>query len=186
VLRLRQYKGALTHPTRAELAMTALTHPTRAGLAMTDNLPNEQVMCSIDLVATVLSHAEVCPKQFARWRCVSSVWREACGADETLLMRAARSPRYLTKGTFMGLFGLTSAEADVFERDVCTNRHGLMYKYTAPAIDAALPAICGFAWWAARLARQAERREYYHGCVAEKQRRLSWGVATKQRRLSYG
>ena len=126
VIRLGQYKGALAQPTHADLAMT-------------DNAPNDQVMCSIDLVAIVLSHAVVCPRQLARWRRVSSVWREACGVDETLLMRAARSPRFLTKGTFMGLFGLTSAEADVFEREVCTNRHGLMYKYTADAIDAVLP-----------------------------------------------
>ena len=156
-----QYKGALTQPTHEDLAMAERTL-------------NDQVMCSVDLVAIVLSHAEVCPRQFARWRRVSRVWREACGVDETLLMRAARSPQYLTKGTFMGLFGLTSAEAGAFERDVCTNRYGLMFKYTAPAIDAVLPAIGGFTWWAARLARQAEWHEY-RGCVAAKRRRLSLG-----------
>jgi hypothetical protein len=116
------------------------------------------VMCNVDLVTIILSHAAVCPTRFAHWRRVSKVWREACGVDETLLMRAARTPKYLTKGTFMGLFGLTSAEADIFERDVCVGRKGLMYKYSAPAIDAVLPSMCGFGWWAERLARRASEK----------------------------
>jgi hypothetical protein len=137
----------------------------------------ELVMCNVDLVAVVLSHAEVCPRQFARWRRVSRVWQEACGANESLLMRAAHSPRYLTKGTFMGLFGLTSTEADTFEREVVIGRKGLMYKYTAPAINAALPAICGFAFWGERLARQAVRREYSNWAAGES----CWRVDKRQR-----
>ena len=127
------------------------------------NMANDQsacelVMCNVDLVTIVLSHAEVCPRRFVHWRRVSTVWREACGANETLLMRAARAPKYLTKGTFMGLFGLTSAEADSFERDVCVGQKGLVYKYSAPAVDDALPAICGFEWWAERLSRRASEK----------------------------
>ena len=122
-------------------------------------------MCNVDLVAIVLSHAEVCPRRFAHWRRVSTVWREACGLNEALLMQAARSPKYLTKGAFMGLFGLTSAEADAFERVVCMSRKGLMYKYSADAVDAALPAISGFEWWAERISRRASEK-----LIAKRQR----------------
>ena len=138
----------------------------------------ELIMCNVDLVALVLSHAVVCLRRFAHWRCVSRVWKEACDVDESLLMRAAHAPEYLTKGTFMGLFGLTSAEADAFERTVCVGRKGLMYRYTAPAIDSVLPAICGFdQWWEVRLARQAAEKLVAHPCSGKRKRqRLSWLV----------
>ena len=133
----------------------------------------ELIMCNVDLVALILSHAEVCPRRFAHWRCVSRVWKEACDGDESLLMRAAHAPKYLTKGTFMGLFGLTSAEADAFERAVCVGRKGLMYKYTTHAIDSVLPAICGFEWWEVRLARRSAEKLVTHPVYTGKRQQVS-------------
>jgi len=118
------------------------------------------VLDDADLVHMILMYVDtgLTPRVFAGWRSVSFAWYTACGADERLLMRAARTPTFLTKGTFSGLFGLTPCEADQFQREVGVCKYGIMYKYGVSAINSVLPAIAGFQYWPVRIARRAEER----------------------------
>jgi hypothetical protein len=84
------------------------------------------------------------------------VWREVCLSDSKLLLKAARKPTFLTKASFMGLFGLTSSEAALFPHSSRPRRAGgYMYCYTKEAIDVAIPFIGNTAKWRQRLADRA-------------------------------
>ena len=118
---------------------------------------SERVLNNPDLVGAILGHAEVDPWSFVAYGCVSKVWRGACRADTTLLLGAARTPKFLTKGVLCGLFGLSPWEADTLPRGMRAHRTGLMYMYSGPAIDAALLMIGGMSEWERRLAVRASQ-----------------------------
>ena len=54
-------------------------------------------------------------------------------------MAVARRPGYLTKTVFSELFGSSREESDAFPHDEVARFPGHMYKYTAIAIEYALP-----------------------------------------------
>lgn len=114
-----------------------------------------EVLGNIDLLASVLAHAELDPVSFVCMGLVSKTWRSVCLLDEALLLKAARAPRYLTKGVFAGLFGLTSVEANQFPRGQRAHRGSFLYMYRRDAIDAVMPAVGGMPGWLERKARQA-------------------------------
>ena len=120
-----------------------------------DPLLPATVLENIDLVAMILKRVEVDPLQFVRFGLVSKTWRSACRVDETLVLRAANTPPFLTKRVFMGLFGLWSGEANQFPRRERRYRDGWMYMYRSDATDMVLPAVGGMLYWEARLARNA-------------------------------
>ena len=70
-----------------------------------------RVLEDVDLVALVLSHAQLVPKSFVGLGRVSKVWRAACRLDTSLLLKAACSQQFLTKRVFQGMFGLTPSRA---------------------------------------------------------------------------
>ena len=73
----------------------------------------EQVLCNADLVRAILEvHADIDPWTFVMCGRVARAWREACRADATLLLKAARAHSFLTKGVLCGLSGLSPVEAD--------------------------------------------------------------------------
>ena len=77
-----------------------------------------------DLLALVLSLAQLLPHSFVAASRVSKGWRAACCGDEQLLLRSARARAYLTKRDLVGLFALSSAEADRLPRRACSRRDG--------------------------------------------------------------
>ena len=115
----------------------------------------QAVFDNVDLVASILRHVEMDPLQFVHIGRVSTTWRQASRLDETLLLRAARAPAFLTKRTFAGLFGLLSHEAVAFPHRERAHRGGVMHVYEKHAIDGAMAAIHGVHFWKLRLARQA-------------------------------
>jgi len=138
------------------------TEVARPTVTTTTTTPASSIVLEdVDLVQLILLCVDtgLTPRVFARWRLVSSAWRTACGLDERLLMRAARTPSFLSKKTFSGLFGLTSDEADSFEREVFNCKHGIIYKYKEGSINDVITALSGFKWWSVRIAMRAKERQ---------------------------
>jgi hypothetical protein len=82
------------------------------------------VLGSEDIVTLVLRAACLSPASFAACSCVCRTWRLVCHTDEQLLMTAALSRPFLTKRQFMGLFALSSTEADRYPRGMRAQRQG--------------------------------------------------------------
>ena len=59
----------------------------------------ERVTSDVDMVQCVLSHAVVNPRAFVVLGRVSKTWRQA-SRSQTLLLKAAASRSFLTKGAF--------------------------------------------------------------------------------------
>jgi hypothetical protein len=121
----------------------------------TEQQPTEAVMSNPDLVSAILCRAKLSPAEFVSAGLVCKSWREACRQDESLVVAVAKAPVFLTKGTFMGLFALSPAEADQFPREVRPRRGGIMFMYRAAAVDAALSSIGGLDGRNRRLADRA-------------------------------
>jgi hypothetical protein len=117
------------------------------------------VMDNADLVWHILQGVDLDPWTFVMCGRVSSVWRAVCHVDDALLMKAARGHRFLTKGVFCGLFGLSASEADAYTRGMRAYKHGRMYMYSEPAIGAVMGDIGGLNGWAARLTARAMRQD---------------------------
>ena len=114
------------------------------------------VLDNVDLVATILAHAELGPTAFVAIGRVAKAWHDARRADATLLLTAARRPEFLTKRTLMGLFALHWHEADKLPRSKRPRRNGgFLYMYSTPAIDGALTVVGGFDGWKQRIAKRA-------------------------------
>ena len=140
--------------------------PSRSAVAaavarMRANRARQEVLGNVDLVALVLSQVQLDPVSFVRMGLVGKAWRLACRHDETLLLKAARAPHYLTKSVFAGLFGLSSEKANRFPRGKRAHRDSFLYVYRGNAIDAVMPAIGGVSGWEARLATRAVRELAY-------------------------
>ena len=109
-----------------------------------------------DLLACILGHAKLDPFEFVAAGRVAKAWHDACMADDTLLLAAARKPDFLTKRTLIGLFALHWHEADKLPRSKKNRRNGgFLYMYGPAAIDGALTTIGGFHGWRTHIARRA-------------------------------
>ena len=126
----------------------------------------EKVMGDADLVGLVLSHADLSPRAFVGAGRVSRSWREACRGGPELLMAVARRPGYLTKTVFSGLFGLSREESDAFPHDEVARFPGHVYKYTAIAIESALPWVGGVDGWRVRLKKGQRNKCPWSGRLA--------------------
>ena len=137
--------------------------------------PHDCVLGDLDMVSIVLSNVNLDPVAFTGMGLVSKTWRVACRAGPGLLVSAASTPRYLTKTVFMGLFGLTSAEADALPRTELVRPQGrVVFMYSKPAIEAALPAIGGIEAWARRLAARAQNQARIEQTYGSDWRELRW------------
>ena len=116
----------------------------------------DTVLESPDLLAMILSQACVSPASFVAFGRVCKLWRGVCHTDERILLAAAHSQAFLTKGVLVGLFALSSAEADNLPREVRTRKGGgMMYMYSAGAVSVALPLVGGLTGWVQRLLQRA-------------------------------
>jgi hypothetical protein len=138
----------------------------------------EEVLGSKDLVELILSRVEMEPWTFVMCTRVSKVWRNVCHTDENLVLKAARAPRFLTKGVFCGLFGLTYAEAGVFPHGTRAHKTGFMYTYDERAIASVMEYLGGMCGRQSRLATRA-------ACVARSVRNgeRPWVALDKRRAL---
>ena len=113
-----------------------------------------------DLVAIILSHAQLEPFAFAAIGRVAKAWHAARHADEALVLAAARRPDFLTKRTIMGLFALHWHEADKLPRGMRARRNGgWMYMYGPAAIHQAFAIVGGMPGWQRRIAERAKREK---------------------------
>ena len=109
-----------------------------------------------DLVGLILQYAPLTPQTLVVVSRVSRAWRSVCLRDEQVLLRALSRCKYITKGTVMGLVGLTSAEADRLPRTVSMRRDGgLMYQYDPSQVKRALDVKGGMVGRQARLAKRS-------------------------------
>ena len=116
----------------------------------------EDVMANDDLVSLILRHAPLTPQLFVVASRVNKAWRSVCLRDEQLLLKSLARCKYCTKGTVMGLFGLTSAEANRLPRSVSMRRDGgLMYQYDPSQVQRAFALSGGMAGRKMRLAKRA-------------------------------
>ena len=83
-------------------------------------------LLSDDLIRFIFEHARLTPNDLVSVSRVCHQWRLICHDDaRTLVLNAA--PQVMTKTVLMGLFALTSAEADTIPRTVYTRRDGSYY-----------------------------------------------------------
>ena len=109
-----------------------------------------------DLVRLILQHAPLTPQTFVAVSRVSKTWRSLCLNDQQLLVQSLARCKYITKGTLMGLFGLTSAEANRLPRSVNMRRDGgIMYTYDPSQVQRALTVSGGMSGRQERLAKRA-------------------------------
>ena len=132
------------------------------------------VLHSPDLVGCILTHADLTPHSLVAAGQVSKAWRAAIHTIAALLLAAAHRPRFLTKGTFCGLFALSPCEADAYPHAVKPRlQGGFMCMYTSTAIDAVLPTSGGLQGWRQRLARRAVEQASLERAFGPKWRELS-------------
>jgi hypothetical protein len=143
--------------------------------------PTEAVMNNPDLVCAILCRANLSPEEFVSVGLVCKSWREACRQDESLIVAVAKTPVFLTKGTFMGLFALSPAEADQTPREVRPWRGGVMFMYRAAAVDAALPSIGGLDGRKRRLADRARKQVEVEQTFGPRWRETYWGGVGRKR-----
>jgi hypothetical protein len=110
-----------------------------------------------DLLELILHHAELAPREFVWASRVNRAWHRACLRDGELALQAARRASYLTKRALMGLFALTSGEADKLPHATIGRRDGgIMYSYPAVVVDQAWEGVVGGVdAWRSRLAQRA-------------------------------
>jgi len=106
---------------------------------------------------------------------VRSALRSAIRGSPHLLARAARNAGALTKTQLMGLFALTSAEADALPRSqyVRLRGPGFYYLYRGAAFEHALAVLVSVNEWEARLRARAAADTLHGGAVREK-RSSAW------------
>ena len=114
------------------------------------------VLGNEDLVVKILMELPLQPDMYVKLGRVCKAWRNACRRDECLLMSSIRACEYLTKGMVVGLFGLTSREADRLARETCWRRGGgIMYKYHPVQGQYALDMVGGIEGLNGRLKKRA-------------------------------
>ena len=135
----------------------------------------ESVMGNDDLLAVILSTAPIDPKSFVAIGRVCKQWRAAC-RNEALLLRAASSRTTLSKRQLMGLFALTSAEANRLPREIRWRREGgYMFEYDAqPVAIEALRIVGGEVGWVARLERRAVSQMWLEQSVGVQWHERQW------------
>ena len=125
---------------------------------------SEYVLGNEDLLALILAHTELLPAWYVAVSGVNKTWYAVCRRDERLLIKCAKARPYLTKRYLVGLFALTSREANRLPRETCIRRDGgVMYKYEMTVVDGLLVMLGGMEGWRSRL----ERRATYEKNVAQ-------------------
>ena len=132
------------------------------------------VLDDADLLGCILKHAKLTPEALVDMTRVSKEWRAAVRVDAALLLSAAHQPRFLTKGTFCGLFALNYCQADAYpHRAARRGKGGFLFMYTESAIDAVLPTTGGLEGSRRRLAQRAAYQSSLERAFGPEWRELS-------------
>jgi hypothetical protein len=136
----------------------------------------EAVLGNEDLVQIILNHAVLRPSTFVVASRVCKTWRSACLRDDSLLIKAATKSKYMTKNIVMGLFVLSSAEANQLPRTVCPRyAGGVMYRYDPSQIlPEALEMVGGMTGMTTRLKKRARDQASIEAAFGENWRQLQW------------
>ena len=113
------------------------SHPKQPKRVRCDAATYESVLSNPDLLACILSRVGVSTLVGARAVC--RLWRETCTQNEQLLLAVASYAGSLLKREFMGLFRLSSIEADAYPRQRRARaRGGHYYLYRFDAFEEVL------------------------------------------------
>ena len=136
---------------------------------------SECVFANEDLVHLILQQAELRPSTFVAVSRVCKGWRAACMRDDSLLMKVVTESAFLTKTVLMGIFALSSAEADKLPRTVCQSRFGgVMYKYPCSVTVDALEMVGGVDGMKLRLKKRALEQASIEAAFGEDWKQLQW------------
>ena len=114
------------------------------------------VMENEDLVVKILLALPLNPHVYVKAGRVCKLWRSVCRRDESLLMNSIRMCEYLTKGTMIGLFALSSKEASRLSHETSWRRDGgVVYKYNPVSGYDALRIVGGVEGLCYRLSKRA-------------------------------
>ena len=135
----------------------------------------EELFGCIDLVELILTKAQLSPRTFVAVSRVSKAWNAASRRNERLLVGCAANTT-LTKGMLMGLFALSSAEANRLPRSVRTRRDGgVAYQYQPEQAAAALVLVGGVEGRCARLKKRAAYEADMQRALGNRWRCGWWG-----------
>ena len=134
----------------------------------------EAVLSNDDLVWLILQHAQLRPSTFVVASRVCKAWRAVCLRDASLLLKAVSECNYLTKTIVMGLFALTSGEANQLPRTVQPRMNGVMYRYAPCVALDALQMAGGAPGVRARLKKRARDQASIERAFGPRWRELQW------------
>ena len=138
-------------PIRLRLRLVTQVDPMTAALSVFQNE---------DLVALILQHAKLSPREFVWSSRVNKACHAVCFRDAELALHAARRTQCLTKRALMGLLALRSHEADRLPRARLARRDGgVVYAYPAVAVHQAWDSMVGGvdAWRSRLVERSSEQ-----------------------------
>ena len=135
-----------------------------------------------DLLALILQHAELTPRDFVSASRVGKRWHDVCMRDGTLALQAAKRAQYLTKRVLMGLLSLSSKEADRLPRATKPRRGGgVMYLYPVSAVDRAWGDVGGLDGWRLRLKERSHEQKARETVFGSEWRELLWPAPKRVR-----
>jgi hypothetical protein len=140
----------------------------------------EDMLCCDDLVGLILRSVTISPTSFVSITRVCKQWREVCLSDASFLLRAVATQRYLTKGVVMGIFGLTSEEANRLPHEVVPRyKGGVQYRYSGAIAIEALHLAGGVLGWQSRLKRRVADQVSIEAAFGREWRKLQWKCTVK-------
>ena len=136
----------------------------------------DAVLGDEDLVHLVLQHAQLRPSTFVLASRVCKTWRAVCLRDASLLSKAACECKFMTKAVVMGLFALSSAEANRLPRTVTPRcAGGFMYRYEPTRVTVeALEIVGGMNGVKSRLKKRARDQASIEAAFGEDWRDWQW------------
>ena len=136
----------------------------------------EDVLGQEDLVHLILQHAQLHPSTFVVASRVCKTWRTVCLRDASLLTKAACECKFMTKAVVMGLFALSSAEANRLPRAVRPRyAGGFMYRYEPTRVTVkALEMVGGMNGMKLRLKKRARDQASIEAAFGEDWRDWQW------------
>ena len=131
------------------------------------------VMGNDDLLLTILELARLTPAGLVAVERVCRHWRRVYHANARTLVQAA-TPPVVTKTVLMGLYALSSGEANILPHDVRARRGGGSVHLYSRVSEEAWALVGGELEWEARLARRSAHQASVERAFGPEWRRTRW------------